>query len=166
MLTYERGSRYATRIQLAYVSVYYICVLMLLYMCPHATVYSENWGSNPRHELHTTIGKVEAYIMSIYLVSMTITTVGTLLLQMCYCVCATVYVFSSLLYMCPHACHAHLPRFSLSLSLSLCVLIQATATSLLKTPRSAWATLFFLLSAVRQELHAIFLVFFVFVFVV
>jgi hypothetical protein len=29
-----------------------------------------------RHELHTTLGKVEAYVLSVYLVSMTITTVG------------------------------------------------------------------------------------------
>ena len=37
---------------------------------------SENWGNHPRHELCTTIGKVEAYVLSIYLVAMTVTTVG------------------------------------------------------------------------------------------
>jgi hypothetical protein len=37
---------------------------------------SENWGNHPRHELCTTLGKVEAYVLSIYLVAMTVTTVG------------------------------------------------------------------------------------------
>ena len=36
----------------------------------------EDWGSNLRHDLQTTPGKVEAYVISLYLVSMTITTIG------------------------------------------------------------------------------------------
>jgi len=34
----------------------------------------EMWGAHPRQELHTTHGKFEAYVLSLYLVAMTITT--------------------------------------------------------------------------------------------
>ena len=37
---------------------------------------SENRGKYPRHEMCTTLGIVEAYVLSIYLVTMTVTTVG------------------------------------------------------------------------------------------
>ena len=42
----------------------------------NASLDSEMWGRYPRHELHTTQGKIEAYVLSMYLVAMTITTVG------------------------------------------------------------------------------------------
>jgi len=40
----------------------------------NASLDSEMWGAYPRNELNTTKGKMEAYVLSMYLVAMTITT--------------------------------------------------------------------------------------------
>jgi CRP-like cAMP-binding protein len=48
------------------------------YKCPALEQFldDQDWGANPRNGLETSQGKLEAYIISVYVITMTLTTVG------------------------------------------------------------------------------------------